>query len=128
MLLQNIYLYDKYIYYGKKEKYINSENLPNIANNVRIHVPMKNCKLLTELIFNSFLYKCTVWLRSYTYWAISYTTMSSKIWWIKQTRLCLSRKKLEKKVNKSLTKWLVWMCKFTHFPFGTKSCKHVLYI
>ena len=44
---------------------------------------------------------------------------------VMQTRLCLSRKKVENKMNKCLTKWLALICKFTHFPFSTKSSKHI---
>ena len=43
----------------------------------------------------------------------------------RSTRLCLSRKKVENKLNKSLLQCLVPMCKFTHFHFSTKSCKHI---
>ena len=57
------------------------------------------------------------------------TTMSnnSELIIVKETRLCISRKKLKKKCNNRLAKYLVLTCKFTHFHSSTAYFLYLLW-
>ena len=104
----------------------------NIPSNIRIHGPMKVCVLfISELQRNK---NVISWFRSYTCWAIisvmwhgnqtypdiilTYTAISDKV-------VLVIVKQKNKNWIQFLSKWLVSMCKFTHFQFDTKWCKNI---
>ena len=106
----------------------------NIPNNTKIHIPMNACYLYIRVENKMPPFD----LRFQTHWEmwfpcymsdikdakniiLIHTTNKILLIAVKQTMLCLSGRK----INKCLATYLVLICKFTHIPFSTKSCKHI---